>query len=735
VLAAHFPVLALGETYFFADFSEYYHPLRALVSQRLAAGELPLWNSYLYLGAPLLANPAVGTFYPPSCLFLWADPLWALNASLVLHLYLGGAFTYLLSRDLGADRLGALVAGFAFAFGGIPLSYLGNPFYLFGLTWTPLALWAFPRAARGSARAAGVAALALLLQILAGDLQVAAVTAGLLAVQGAAAVAAARGVRLRTLGRAAALWAGVVTLAVLGAAVQVLPALELWSASERAGALDPAVRDLWSLHPARLVGLAVPYPFGTLMPEHTFAGQGLVDTPRFWFHSIYAGVILCAFAPLARASSSTAALWGILAVLLLLALGRHTRIFPALADELPFLSALRFPEKYLAPMAAILPALGAAGLARLSSGERRGAAGGTLAALVLGGVALALLRPELPGPRGPAASDALATQGWLLAAFTAAALGGVALARRRAFALQAVAGLAALDVLVAGLPLRWTAPESLVRAPSPLAAASTGARTRREPDLDRFVLPRDAAGWRAIARAGRDSLRPNTNVLDGVPVWVGYGAFFPGDLNGILARCPERARTLARDLGVSQVAHREGASLRLEPDRAAVSRWRVVGQARIEPGSLNRACDLAGAPAERPIVDAADALYGGEPARRDVSSLLAPLHGGGGGTVARLEESPERLVFHVRTAAPALLVVADTFFPGWRAFVGAREVPILRASFVGRAVPVPAGASRVEMRYEPASFRTGARISLGALGVAALAFALVALRRRRRVGA
>jgi Bacterial membrane protein YfhO len=91
---------------------------------------------------------------------------------------------------------------------------------------------------------------------------------------------------------------------------------------------------------------------------------------------------------------------------------------------------------------------------------------------------------------------------------------------------------------------------------------------------------------------------------------------------------------------------------------------------------------------------------------------------------------PERVVIRSRADAASLLVLSDIHYPGWNATVNGRDVDIERVDYLLRGIPVPAGASIVEMRYEPLSFRIGWIVSLAALlGVAA---ALVLHRRRRR---
>ncbi len=62
--------------------------------------------------------------------------------------------------------------------------------------------------------------------------------------------------------------------------------------------------------------------------------------------------------------------------------------------------------------------------------------------------------------------------------------------------------------------------------------------------------------------------------------------------------------------------------------------------------------------------------------------------------------------------ASGLLILADSFYPGWRAYVDGREENILRANLFFRAVPLTAGEHTVEFRYEPLSFTLGCLLSL-----------------------
>jgi hypothetical protein len=70
------------------------------------------------------------------------------------------------------------------------------------------------------------------------------------------------------------------------------------------------------------------------------------------------------------------------------------------------------------------------------------------------------------------------------------------------------------------------------------------------------------------------------------------------------------------------------------------------------------------------------------------------------GTAAIVGESGRSL--DVQVDGPGgFLVVSDTLVPGWTARVDDRPAPLIRADLAFRAVPVPAGRHRVEMRYDP----------------------------------
>jgi hypothetical protein len=77
------------------------------------------------------------------------------------------------------------------------------------------------------------------------------------------------------------------------------------------------------------------------------------------------------------------------------------------------------------------------------------------------------------------------------------------------------------------------------------------------------------------------------------------------------------------------------------------------------------------------------------------------------GTVEWVEDGRDRLRLTVTSPSNALLVVADNWYPAWKARVNGVEVPVLRAYHTLRAIPVGPGSMDVELWYDSGFLRTG----------------------------
>jgi hypothetical protein len=158
------------------------------------------------------------------------------------------------------------------------------------------------------------------------------------------------------------------------------------------------------------------------------------------------------------------------------------------------------------------------------------------------------------------------------------------------------------------------------------------------------------------------------------------------------------------------------AGVRIYENRAALPRVRIAHRAVAVPDAaaarhaLQDAWRGATHAAERPrqpviLEPAAD---GSVPPSMDAP---AP----SGESVRLVADESDALRIEARLAAPGYVVIADTYYPGWRASVDGADAPIHPADLMFRAVAVPAGAHVVELRYQPTSFRVGLFVAAGAL--------------------
>jgi hypothetical protein len=81
--------------------------------------------------------------------------------------------------------------------------------------------------------------------------------------------------------------------------------------------------------------------------------------------------------------------------------------------------------------------------------------------------------------------------------------------------------------------------------------------------------------------------------------------------------------------------------------------------------------------------------------------------GQGSGTVAFSRYLPEQIEMIVDSDSAGLLVLTDSYYPGWEATIDGESTPILHADGLFRAVEVSEGRHKVEMSFKPNSFTAG----------------------------
>ena len=87
------------------------------------------------------------------------------------------------------------------------------------------------------------------------------------------------------------------------------------------------------------------------------------------------------------------------------------------------------------------------------------------------------------------------------------------------------------------------------------------------------------------------------------------------------------------------------------------------------------------------------------------------------------EKKSSTMTATVKTSNDTLLVFTENYYPGWRAFLDSKEVPILRANYAFQAIRVPAGSHAIKFSFEVAYFRLGIAFTVMGLLIWFLVFA------------
>lgn len=81
------------------------------------------------------------------------------------------------------------------------------------------------------------------------------------------------------------------------------------------------------------------------------------------------------------------------------------------------------------------------------------------------------------------------------------------------------------------------------------------------------------------------------------------------------------------------------------------------------------------------------------------------------GSAKIINYSQNRITVETDTLSPKILVLSDSFYPGWKAKINNMETKIYKVNSALRAAVVPKGKNIVEIYYEPLSFYLGVLIS------------------------
>lgn len=729
-----------------------YYSWRHYARERIRAGEVPLWNPLELSGNVLLANSQSAVLYPPN-LLLYLLPLWqGINWVTALHTLLTGLFLYTLLRLHHRSYLASLVGALLWMFCAVQVVWTEFQTPTAALCWLPGALvgWEMYRRSGNSAWTVLGSGAAIALSLLAGHLQFAfyvALAFALYAVirsrdASAGSVSSEpipRRIPSRGLAGSIGMAAAALGFGALLSMAVMLPVLEMGRMNHRAANESYAAAVALRLPPANLLTLVLPNLYGNPRDYVRVTPEGLEAGPNYWGkfefveYAAYVGVVGLLLALLGirardwRRRSGAAAFASVALVGALLALG--TPLCAFFFYLAPGYRQFHATGRAVCLLAFGLAALAAFGMDRVLGSERARAVrtGGLLAVLL--GATCAVCLPYV----GRLAADAniqFFEEPWrsytllgvrhALLFFLVAAVAIWYLARRPALGGALLLIAAAGDPVVAlwgfnpltnpdllSLPTRTGEVLRSVHPARALSLQSPGT------GIKSFIVPNYNAvvGYREVQGADSMHTRRYHALAEGLarrgsPTGSGFPE--PNTVRLTSANHPMldllNVRLVTTDsrqsLPPSRFLQREQAELTIwENQRAFGQAWLATAYevAHGAEAVLKRLEEPGFDPRQTAILE-------GVPA-----TAPTPTSSPGSASIAHVR--PHRIELTVETVAPAILVLSEPYFPGWRASVDGRPATLMPAFHVLTALPVPPGSHRVAITYEPASYRIGLFLS------------------------
>jgi hypothetical protein len=762
-----------SKNFFYRDILNFHYPLRRVLIDSFARGELPLWNPYVYLGQPMLANPNYMTFYPTNLLHLLFPFNYAFKLHFILHPIAGGLGIYFLARRLGIRGEAALGGALAYELSGTALSFLNLYNIVPAVALMPWIAWAFYGALREHTCRRTIAfGVLLALQLIALEPLIFQCDVLLLAALAVIWVWE-QGDRFGALHRIGGVSAAGALLAIGLAAVQILPTLELLPLSARGSGLGLNIAGEWSVHPVDLLNTIIPNLFGNpfTIDVSDYWGELYHESTAGYLASFFCGsvtILLSALAFFSRRTKFRTTMVVLFGISILLGLGKFTPVYPWLYNHVPLFNLGRYPSKYFllsSLIVSILASLGLEAVMNAKTDERPGSRmdracmiGAVLGACLIGlalywkidrGPLESMIRaktlPALAGTKNIPAiaaglSNSIRTAGVFLF------LSSLLVAARRWMKRSA----ALVGILVLFIPLE------LIPANLGLAPLISDADMDFIPDVDLYMRqqgPREL--WRAVSpnlmtpqpegfslRAPNRSsawmvlfYRRSGRSLDGIRDGIQYSIDRSIDhLNtresnllwqGCLDLPPKERLDLLANLNSSMVM-----SLGQPQNPRAELLLRFDTHSSLDYGLYRLKNALPRAYFATHVIEVASAdearsrLLETRAGLQDsvILESVKPLRPAPsrGGQVKIVGYESNRVLCQVQSHSPGYLVLLDSYYPGWNATVDGRQTDILRANYAFRAVFVPAGSHRVEFRFAPRTFYAGVAITLATALMAVL---------------
>lgn len=749
VLAAlyFFPVLTKGNDQVLSSigadtWSQFFY-WRRFAYATLGHGELPLWNPYVFSGTPYIAGIQSAIFYPLNILYLLFDTPFAINLSITIHCFLASLFTYLFARYIDIGRIGSILSAITFTYGAPYFFHIypGHLSIVSAVVWLPLMFLGMEALLRKKdIKYAVLGGLALSMQLLAGHPQY--VFYSTIAVSLYFFIHLVVTKELR-----GSIWLfliGFGLFVITGislSAVQLLPTFELTQYSVRE-ALSYEWVSTFSLPPEKLITLLLPDFFGNML-NVPYWGKSYL-----WEMSVYLGVIplaMVAAGILLDRSKHVFIFSLIAAISLILALGKYTPLLMALYNYVPGFAVFRGLSKFVFIFAFASSMIAGYGLEKVVRLAQEKSPKIQYVSSFLVATALVFISLGIVG-------HLYGYEFWksIIGAYITGEdryeplppLTDDFVNGARAVVFMTILKTSILSILLAGVLFIWPRVKKL-----PIQSLIISVLALTVIDLwtfgSRYVVTFDPKAvsinmkLKTFLKSDKEPFRVatpishllNMGMLEGIENVGGYDVIVLKDYSefinfaqGLPVDEPNIAMTIQ---GVSPMLDLLNVKYYvLEPTmNIPLPGFDLVFQnERYKVYRNNEALPRSFVVHDTWVIKDRDAIFQhmASPRFDPTSHAIieetidtVPFHPTVRSPLPRIiEHSPNRVTAEAYLREPGLLVLADAYYPGWKAFVDGKETKIYRANYVMRGVHVPKGQHVIQFRYDPLSFKVGALISV-----------------------
>lgn len=329
------------------------------IKEQFLSGKIPLWNPYYFSGHPFQANPSTFLFYPGKLLFILLPLPWAFNLSTLIHFLIAALGTYFFVFTITKSKYAGLGAAIAYSLSGyfVGRTFAGNVPLVYAAAWIP---WVFYFIEKYfifyKKRSLLLAGFVLGLQILSGDPQLNLYTSLFLTIYFLIRLFSVAGHSESRFSYAWGLFYFIIPIVAFGvAAIQIIPSYEFMAMSQR---------------------VSNSYEFSTFVsfPFRNFftllvANPVTTRISTNWEYACYIGVITIILAVIGGLFSKFKE-YRICAIIICIIsvsfmLGCYTPVYKFYLKFIPFLSAFRGPARCIPVFSFFVAVLAGLGIKHL----------------------------------------------------------------------------------------------------------------------------------------------------------------------------------------------------------------------------------------------------------------------------------------------------------------------------------------------------------------------------------